>query len=468
MRALSFMRIAIGLVLLADLIIRATALREHYTSDGVLPVDLLLKFDEKPLRWSFHFLNDSYAYELFLFLFNAFIAILLIVGWKTKLTTLLAWVFLVSLQNRNPFIQQSGDDFLRLILFWGIFLPWGSFYSYDAKKTIPQSKNYFSISSVGYMVLVASVYVFSALHKTSPEWRTEGTAIYYALSLDQLKVGIGDWLYQYPSLMKLLTFFVYYYLEIIAPLLILVPYKNQNLRAIAAISIILLHAGIASTLYVGLFFVIGLSTSLGLLSSGIMDKLDEKITHISKVTSSGFYSFRSPKPIRQFTFSFLLVVFLFCFASNLGNLPNFKFVPDDRFMYLNNALKLDQFWGMFSPGVYKTDGWYVYRGIKSNDSIWDIYNNKPGLDLTKPKDIDKMYPTDRWRKFAENYQKNDFNFMRPYYCRYLIREWNKKHPDNKIEGLNILFILEESLPDYKTKPIKQQNTCLCYENEPVQ
>lgn len=462
------MRIAIGMVVLADLIIRATALREHYTSDGVLPVDLLLKFDEKPWRWSFHFLNDTFTYEALLFFINALFALLLIVGWRTKIITIVCWIFLVSLQNRNPFIQQSGDDFLRLVLFWGMFLPWGNFYSLDAKKLMSGAKNYFSVSALGYMVLVASVYVFSAVHKSSPEWRTEGTALYYALSLDQLKVGIGDWLYQYPTLMKALTFFVYYYLEIIAPLLILVPYKNQNLRALAAFSLILLHAGIASSLYVGLFFVIGLSSSLGLLSSGIMDKLDEKITHAGILTSTKFYAGKSPKLIKQITSAFLLFIFLFCFASNLGNLPKFKFVPDDRFIYLNNALKLDQFWGMFSPGVYKTDGWYVYRGIKSNDSIWDIYNNKPGLDLTKPKDIDKMYPTDRWRKFAENYQKNDFNFLRPYYCRYLIREWNKKHPDNNIEGLNIIFILEESLPDYKTKPIKQQNTCLCYENEPVQ
>ncbi|MBK7666586.1 MAG: hypothetical protein IPJ32_04120, partial [Sphingobacteriaceae bacterium] len=152
---------------------------------------------------------------------------------------------------------------------------------------------------------------------------------------------------------------------------------------------------------------------------------------------------------------------------NLGFIQSFRYALDDRAVYVTNALKLEQYWGMFSPGIYKTDGWYIYRGIKQNDSIWDIYNNKPGLDYTKPKDIDKMYPSDRWRKFAENYEKNDYNFMRPYYCKYLIREWNKKHPENKISGLNIIFLLEESLPDYKTAPIKEQNTCLCYDDEPA-
>ncbi|MGZ3885456.1 MAG: hypothetical protein ACXVPD_15300, partial [Bacteroidia bacterium] len=130
-------------------------------------------------------------------------------------------------------------------------------------------------------------------------------------------------------------------------------------------------------------------------------------------------------------------------------------------------LKLEQFWGMFSPNIYKTDGWYVYRGIKHDNSDWDIYNNKAGIDISKPANIAGMYESDRWRKFAENYEKVEYNFIKPYYCRYLIKKWNKEHPDNKIEGLYILFEREISLPGYKTEPLKQENMCLCYDNEPL-
>ena len=143
LRALALMRIGIGLVLLSDLIIRATSLTAHYTQDGILPVSLLLEFDAKPLRWSFHYLNDSFAYQAALFILNGIIALLLVIGYRTRLITFLAWIFLVSLQNRNPFIQQSGDDLLRLILFWALFMPWGNFYSWDSKKTISTVKNYF-------------------------------------------------------------------------------------------------------------------------------------------------------------------------------------------------------------------------------------------------------------------------------------------------------------------------------------
>lgn len=461
------MRIGIGCVILSDLIIRACDLTVHYTHEGILPVSLLLEFDIKPLRWSFHYLHDSFLYEAFLFFLHGLITLFLITGYRTRLFTILSWIFLASLQNRNPYIQQGGDDLLRLILFWGMFLPWGKHYSFDSKNTNTLVTNYFSAASIGYLILIVSVYLFSAIQKTSPEWRTEGTAIYYALSLDQLKVGLGDWLYQFPTLMKVLTFLVFYYFELLVPILLILPFKNQKVRALCVFSIILLHVGISTTLYVGLFFTIGITSSLGLLPSFIMDKIDKRIYKTKTQFSSAFFKAKSAPFFSTVRNSFLVLVIFFCLFYNMGFIESFRYALDDRSQYVTNLLKLEQYWGMFSPGVYKTDGWYVYRGIKSNDSIWDIYNNRPGLDYTKPKDIDKMYKSDRWRKFAENYEKNGYNFMRPFYCKYLIREWNKKHPDNKIDGLNILFLMELSLPDYKTAPIKQQNACLCYENEPT-
>ena len=87
---------------------------------------------------------------------------------------------------------------------------------------------------------------------------------------------------------------------------------------------------------------------------------------------------------------------------------------------------------MFSPGIYKTDGWYVYRGYLKDNSVIDLSSGKPGLDYTKPKSIVKMYESDRWRKLAENYQKVEFNFMKPYYCKYIMKKWNKENPGKKI------------------------------------
>lgn len=457
------MRIGIGCVILSDLIIRATSLSDHYTQDGVLPISLVLEFDPKPLRWSLHLLNDSFAYQASLFIIHSIITLFLIAGFRTRLFTFLSWVFLLSLQHRNAFIQQGGDDLLRLVLFWAMFMPWGKFYSWDSRQSNTPVKNYFSLASFGYLVLIVSVYLFSAVQKTSPEWRTEGTALYYVLSLDQIKVGMGDWLYQFPSLMKAITLIVFYYFEVLVPLLFLIPFKNEKFRALCVFSIILLHIGISLNLYVGLFFTIGITSSLGLFPSGVMDWVDKKIFKTKRTLTSSYYKIKLHPALKTAHNGFFGLIIVFCLFYNMGFIDSFRYALDERTVYLTNFLKLEQYWGMFSPHIYKNDGWFIYRGIKSNDSIWDIYNNKPGVDHIKPKDIDKMYPSDRWRKFAENYQKNDYNFMRPFYCKLLIRQWNEKHPDNKIDGLNIIFLMEESLPDYKTAPLKEQNACLCYD-----
>jgi hypothetical protein len=462
LRALALMRIGISLVVIVDLITRATAMEAHYTADGVLPIKLLMEFDPKPLRWSFHYLSDTFTYQSFLFLVHGVVMLALLLGYRTRVFSILAWVFIVSLQNRNPFIQQGGDDLLRLTLFWGMFLPWGIYYSFDSKKSQDIRPKYtFSAGTMAYLLLVCSVYLFSAIYKTSPEWRTEGTALYYALSLDQIKVGLGDFVYQFPGLMKFLTFFVYYGLEIAAPLLVLIPFGNQRLRTIGAVGIMLLHIGIALHLYVGLFYVIGIASTLGMLPTKWMDRLDEKIGKTKQKLSGGYFKTNVSIYLIQLRNILALVVMSLSLVMSFSYCRWFPYQLNQNMILMSNALKLEQFWGMFSPYIYKDDGWFIYKGYTESGGIWDIYNDKPELDETKPKDIDKMYPTDRWRKFAENYQRNNYNFMRPYYCRYLIRKWNEQHPANRIKELTIFFLKEESLPNYETKAIERQNVCMC-------
>jgi hypothetical protein len=73
----------------------------------------------------------------------------------------------------------------------------------------------------------------------------------------------------------------------------------------------------------------------------------------------------------------------------------------------------------------------------------------------------KEFESDRWRKYTENYAFNNNNYMRPYYCKYLLKKWNAENPNNKISELTIFFMKEVSLPDYKTKPLEKNVVCNC-------
>src|SRR6185295_12584290 len=118
---------------------------------------------------------------LMLFLFSFFCGCMLLIGYRTTLFTFLCWFLLLSLHNRNGLILQGGDDLLRMVLFWSMFIPWGERYSCDRlldaeKKTVAP---FVSVALIAYLLQLCYIYTGSALLK-GPEWNTVYTAMYYA------------------------------------------------------------------------------------------------------------------------------------------------------------------------------------------------------------------------------------------------------------------------------------------------
>lgn len=464
LRALGIMRIGIGLILLTDLFIRSLSINAFFTDDGLLPLHILKQYNWNPVYFSLHAISGSIYWQIGLFIINAACVVLLIVGYRTRLFTFICWVFLTSIQNRNPFILQGGDDLLRLILLWGMFLPWGE--RYTVNKTSIMPNQYISLANVGYMMLVMSVYFFSALLKESPEWHSEGSALYYALSIDQIRLPLGTIIYQYPGLLKILTYLVYY-IELIPPLLFVLPFLSPKIRLIGVVSIAALHLGIASTLYVGLFYSIGLTTLIGMLPSTVMDWFEKKFykNRTEYIEISEPANQLTQKSISKFLKNALVsLIIIYCLMANLGSVRKFPFVLDEPLITFGHALRLEQNWGMFAPYILKDDGFYIYAGHTVKDYKYiDIARGGKPVSYEKPKSIVSEFESDRWRKLAENYTFNTNNHIRPYLCKYLLRKWNEDHPENKIQDLTIFFMKERTLPNYKTEPLQKNPHCQCYD-----
>lgn len=454
-RALALMRIGVALVVIADLFIRLPDLGAHYTDAGIWPCNLINTFNGKPGSWSLHALSGSYAWVLGLFVLHFLFGVALLLGYKTRVATVLVWLLTISLHNRNIFVLQCGDDLLRLLLFWGIFLPWHQHYAIDAAAK-PQTISRNTTAQLGYLLLLASVYFFTVNLKSSAEWHAEGSAIYYALSLEQLRLSpAGDWLYQFPALMKCLTWLVYY-MEVAIPILLLIPTTKGQTRFIAFVIIILLHTGIGLTLYVGLFFVINMVAALGLLPPAFFRVLEAKLTTLKPraIRKTG------KRQLQGFRNAICLFAIVVCLIVNLSALSWFSFELRPELQYCVNSLRMDQYWGMFSPAVLKKDGWYVYYGIDSLGRQWDLRLNQDYVDFSKPEHIVNMYRSDRWRKLAENMQMDSYTFLRPRFGRYMLHQWNLKHPHKKMFTLNLYFMEKETLPDYKTPLITKKLFCV--------
>jgi hypothetical protein len=482
LRALAVMRIWVAGIILTDLAIRATDLEAHYSNMGVLPLHVLHQFGWDPYHFSFHTLSGLWQVQVVLFLIAAVFAICLLLGYKTRTATIISWVLLVSLQNRNTFISQGGDDLLRMLLFWGMFLPWGKFYSYDAIKSDKpelQTTTYFSAATGAYVMQIFLVYFSSALLKSSPEWTTEGTALYYALSLDQILMPVGELIYPYPELLKFLTH-VTWYTELLLPFLLLIPFYNHVWRLVVVAVLFMFHIGISLTLFVGLFYLINIASISGLLPPKAMDWAEKRLLSSFRRPLTGqfqriFKGFRSPaqlqvqfsmqkpmlsKPqLRYLREGFVSFILLYCIWWNLSGATSRVPVMPQSTTWLGSLLRVDQRWGMFAPAVFKDDGWYVMEGHTPKGHLIDLNREGKEADYAKPASVMSMFKNDRWRKYSENYLFVHYAFLRPYYCNYLMRRWNEANPTNPVQELQVVYMKEYTLPDYQ--PVEPQREVLC-------
>ncbi len=279
LRSLAAFRIGLALILMADLIIRSHDIKALYSDEGVLP-RTALKGIVNPLHWSIHAISGEPFVQTILFLLAFLMALGLLVGYRTRLATIASWALLISLHNRNPLLQFAGDDMLRALMFWAMFLPLGACYSIESalnSSPDPLPKRVLSGATFALSLQVYYIYVFSAGYKTtSTIWWPDLSAVYYALSFDQYAAPLGQLLLNFKPLLPLSTFFTLV-LEWIGPLFLFVPVATTFFRTATIITFILLHVGFGLTLHIGLFPALGIFTWLVFIPSDIWDGIFQRI-----------------------------------------------------------------------------------------------------------------------------------------------------------------------------------------------
>ncbi|MBT9316395.1 DCC1-like thiol-disulfide oxidoreductase family protein [Leptothoe spongobia] len=274
LRSLALLRVGLALVILADLWCRWGDLLAHYSDQGVVPRSLLGELWQ-PGYWSIHALSGAVWWQGVCFAIATFSALLMLIGYRTRWATVLAWVMVISLHNRNPLIVFAADDVLRAILFWAMFLPLGSSYSVDQAlntSSIPQPQRILTGATLGLMVQQCYIYMFSALFKTtSQDWWPDGTAVYYSLSFDQYVTPLGSFLLHLGPLLTVFTL-VTLVLEWLGPLLLWSPIKTDLCRMVAVVVFILLHLGFGLTLNLGIFPTLSCVTWLAFIPTSVWDR----------------------------------------------------------------------------------------------------------------------------------------------------------------------------------------------------
>lgn len=112
------------------------------------------------------------------------------VGFKTRISTIVAFILLVSFNQRNINMLSSADLLLRILFMYMLFAPSGNAYSIDAflakLKGKPLKRNHANWVHRLIQIQIAVVYVSTVIAKAKGETWLDGSAVYYATRLADL------------------------------------------------------------------------------------------------------------------------------------------------------------------------------------------------------------------------------------------------------------------------------------------
>jgi hypothetical protein len=377
-RSLGLMRMGLGAVLAADVLQRARFLTAHYTDSGILPRTAEAAL-AKPSHWTLLDVSGSSLVCGALFALAGLSAVLLAIGWKTRAVTLVSWVLLTSIQNRNPLVCHSGDEVLRLMLFWSMFLPLGDWFSWDARGR-PRASHVYGPGSVCFVLQVLCLFVFLLDHKLLGHAWLEGTAVSDAVSVLQYQRPLGGWIYGHPDLGRVLTYGVLV-TQGLTPALLLFPGPRPWPRWGAIGLTVATQVGFGLAFRLGLFPWVTTVWMVGLLPSALWR---------GQVDSGGTAVIHPWLRRAEWAVGAACIALVALWnVSEAGA----TFVVGGKARRLGEtllgraalALRLDQRWSMFAPNPETKDGWFVVAAATADGALWDAVTLlwEPGAPLPR-------------------------------------------------------------------------------------
>lgn len=444
LRALAVWRIALGSVVLLDILLRLRDLQAFYGDQGVFS---RTHYFEQAVRYDgYHLFLASGTSGGLLALFSlwAAAALCLIIGYQTRLAALVTWYFVASIQLRTPAVMDGGDDILRLLLFWAPFLPLSARWSWDAKKNPKWAElpnTYRSVATFAVTLQFFVLYLFAALLKTGDDWLKTGDALYYTLSIDQFATQIAVYLSQFPELLRPLTWAALGY-EYLLALLVLLAAKWAWARTAFFILAAGFHLGIASLLHLGIFVPIVIAGLTAFLPTKLLDRFAPHRPS-EEVSEPLPPAYRLSWPVKLFAGFICAMVAVF----NLYSIEHGHRIPPWSSPVVSWTFQ-QQHWHFFAPFPFREDGWFVLEITHTDGTVEDGWSRGP-LVNGKPTSVATRFPNHRWRRWLQNLlqvERRDIDKWRERTLEFAAKQWQKEHPNAEVQKFRLLFVSEPTPP----------------------
>ncbi len=442
LRSLAAFRVAVGLVLAADALLRLRDFPLMFTPNGMFPHDALHAFTPSAANWSLAFLLDAAWWDGVVLGLEGLAGVVLAVGFQTRLATVVAWIALVSVVRRTAPATNAGDLWLATLLLWGMFLPLGDRWSLDAMRR-PRSPHseHLSVASVALTLQVLVVYLAAGLSKCNPTWFS-GTAVRDALSVHDHGTQLGAWLVQLPGVaavagMAVLT------LELSGPLLfLLLPWPW--LRSSIALSFLAFHGLVAALMSVGLFAPIGIAAWLALVPAPLWNRIGGLVRFqgqpsLSADTAAPMLTRRRPCAVRIAVGGVCGGLLALAVADAAARLSSRQVQLPAAAEFAVDLACLRQDWEMFGT-VPHQEQWAYARGVLADGSEIDLLREGQPLQRERPSGGFTTLPHHRWHKLLWVLPKPPMRVFSPSIARALADHWNARQPpERQLRRLEICF-----------------------------
>jgi antimicrobial peptide system SdpB family protein len=200
---------------------------------------------------SLYALSSSTIWFELVFHAGALAALLFTLGWHTRFMTVAHYLFLWSLNQRNPMLMDGGDNVTAIVLIFMMFVDCGARISLDARRrnsdlNVDSFRHRLGslLHHAGLLAIVlqvCTVYLVSGMYKVQGQHWKNGTALYYILRVNEFGwPGVNHLLYENASLVVLMTYGTVFFQLAFSFLLL-----KRSLRPIAVAGGVALHLGIA-------------------------------------------------------------------------------------------------------------------------------------------------------------------------------------------------------------------------------
>lgn len=213
----SLFRIGTGLTILYQYLMTYYHRHFLYGPDGVVPFVDFVRYLRQNGSLSLYALGSSPVLFELVFHLGIVVTTLWVLGWHTRVTTLLTWIFIWSLHQRNPTLWDGGDNLIQIVLIYMCFANLGATCAVDAARRRPRRSRgagtqqtlalLHNTAVLAAAIQLCLVYATAGLYKVQGALWQNGTALYYILRVGEFAwTGYGALIIQHSILITVSTY----------------------------------------------------------------------------------------------------------------------------------------------------------------------------------------------------------------------------------------------------------------------